>query len=294
MNVTDLIKLLRPHQWIKNAFIFLPVFFSGQFLDFFLIESCFIAFFAFSFAASSIYCFNDIIDKKIDKEHPTKYKRPIASGKISVRWAYLIMVISLSISVIIILFFGNDSKFLVLSLILVYFVLNIAYTLLLKKIPIIDVMIISIGFVLRIIVGGVVTNIELSEWIIIMTFLLALFLAFAKRRDDVVLYEETGITLRKNTNRYNLPFMNLILAVIAAVTIIAYIMYTLSPTVIQHFNSQYVYFTSFFVIAGIIKYLQITIVDSNSGNPTKIVYKDYFMQFCILGWIITFLIIIYF
>jgi magnesium-transporting ATPase (P-type) len=127
-----------------------------------------------------------------------------------------------------------------------------------------------------------------------MTFLLALFLAFAKRRDDVVIYEKTGIVMRRNTNQYNLAFMNQILSVLASVTIIAYLMYTLSPAITKQFNSQYVYLTSFFVIAGIIRYLQISIVDSNSESPTKILYFDQFIKFCILGWIVTFLIIIYF
>jgi 4-hydroxybenzoate polyprenyltransferase len=172
--------------------------------------------------------------------------------------------------------------------------MNIAYTMILKSIPIIDVMIIAIGFVIRVIVGGVSTNIYLSEWIIIMTFLLALFLAIAKRRDDVIIYQNTGVIPRKNTNRYNLDFMNQVMSVISAVTIIAYIMYTLSPDVIERFGSRYIYLTSFFVLAGIIRYLQITIVDLKSGSPTKVLFRDRFIQFCILGWIIAFFVIIYF
>ena len=293
MKTLKILQLLRPHQWIKNTFIFLPLFFSGQLLHLPLIESCIAAFFAFSFAAGSIYCFNDIFDVKIDREHPAKCKRPIASGEISVWLAYIIMTVSLFVSIAIIILFGNESKYFVLGLILFYYILNIAYTLSLKKFAIIDVMIISIGFVLRIFVGGTATGIELSEWIIIMTFLLALFLAFAKRRDDVVIYENTGIAMRKNTNRYNLAFINQILSVISAVIIIAYLMYTLSPDITKQFNSKYVYLTSFFVIAGIIRYLQITIVDVKSGNPTKILYRDHFIQFCVIGWVIAFLIIIY-
>jgi len=294
MKILKFIQLLRPNQWIKNTFIFLPLFFSGQLLNFSLIESCFVAFFAFSFAASAIYCFNDIIDVKSDREHPTKSNRPIASGAISTRWAYLIMGISLSVSVIIIMLFGNESKYIVLALILTYYLLNLAYTLILKRFSILDVMIIAIGFVLRILVGGVATSVELSEWIIIMTFLLALLLAFAKRRDDVLIYENTGVATRKHTNRYNIAFMNQILSVISAVTIMSYIMYTVSPSITKQFNNQYVYITAFFVIAGIIRYLQIAIVDLKSENPTKILYRDHFIRFCIIGWIITFLIIIYF
>ena len=294
MPLKPVIQLIRPEQWAKNLFIFLPLFFNGQLWNVQMLISCGIAFVAFSFAASSIYCFNDIFDAKTDREHPTKSKRPIASGSVSVRVAYMITAVSFLFALTIILLFGNESKFYVLGLVLLYYVLNIAYTLILKKISIIDVMIISMGFVLRILVGGTAAGIWLSEWIIIMTFLLALLLAFAKRRDDVVLYENTGIVMRKNTNRYNLAFMNQILSVIAAVTIIAYIMYTLSPDVIERFHNRPIYITAVFVLMGILRYLQITIVDLKSGNPTKNLYQDVFILFCVLGWIVTFLIIIYF
>jgi len=120
-----------------------------------------------------------------------------------------------------------------------------------------------------------------------------LFLAFAKRRDDVVLYQNTGVSPRKNTNRYNLDFMNQVMTVVSTVTIIAYIMYTLSPDVIERFHSRNIYITAIFVLAGIIRYLQITIVDLKSGNPTTILLKDRFIQLCIAGWIVSFLIIIY-
>jgi 4-hydroxybenzoate polyprenyltransferase len=171
--------------------------------------------------------------------------------------------------------------------------MNIAYCVILKSYPIIDVVIISIGFVLRVLVGGFATGIELSEWIILMTFLLALFLAFAKRRDDVVLYQNTGVQQRKNTHRYNLDFINQVMTVISTITVMAYIMYTVSPEVTKRFNCKYVFLTSFFVLIGIIRYLQITIVDLKSGSPTQILMKDHFIQICIISWIISFLIIIY-
>jgi 4-hydroxybenzoate polyprenyltransferase len=171
--------------------------------------------------------------------------------------------------------------------------MNVAYCLRLKRYAIVDVLIISIGFVLRIIVGGQAAEVWLSEWIVIMTFLLALFLAFTKRRDDVILYQETGVSQRKHIDRYNLEFLNQVITVISTITIVAYIMYALSPEVIERFQNRYIYFTAIFVLAGIIRYLQVTIVDSKSGNPTKILYKDRFLQCCIAGWIISFLIIIY-
>ncbi len=293
MPLKSLIQLLRPEQWAKNFFVFLPLFFSGKLLNISLLLQCAVAFFAFSFAASSIYCFNDIYDVKADRLHPKKCKRPLASGKISIITAYAVMTVCFALSISILFVFGGAEKFSSMGLIAFYFVINIAYCVKLKRYAIVDVIVISIGFVLRILVGGTATSIWLSEWIIMMTFLLALFLAFAKRRDDVVLYQNTGVSTRKNTNRYNLDFMNQVMTVVSTVTIISYIMYTLSPDVIERFHSRNIYITAVFVLVGIIRYLQVTIVDLKSGNPTTILLKDRFIQACIAGWIVSFLIIIY-
>jgi 4-hydroxybenzoate polyprenyltransferase len=293
MQIKFLIQLLRPEQWVKNLFVFLPLYFSGQLLNIDLFLLCIVAFLAFSFAASSIYCFNDIYDVETDRLHPKKCKRPIATGKITVKAAYVVMAICFALSLSILFCFGSKAKLMLMALISLYYLMNIAYSVKLKHYAIVDVIVISMGFVLRILTGGAATGIWLSEWIIMMTFLLALFLAFAKRRDDVVLYQNKGISPRKNTNRYNLDFMNQVITIISAVTIIAYIMYTLSPDVIERFHSKNIYITTVFVLVGIIRYLQITIVDLKSGNPTTILLKDRFIQLCVAGWIISFLIIIY-
>ena len=288
-----MVQLIRPAQWSKNLFIFLPLFFSGQLWNIDLLLRSIVAFFAFSFAASSIYCFNDIIDVKADRLHPNKCKRPIASGAVSPEMGYVLMVVFGVLSMAILFFLGGTSRFELMGLVTFYYLMNLAYCIRLKRYVIVDVIIISTGFVLRIIVGGVATGIWLSEWLIMMTFLLALFLSFAKRRDDVILYINTGVPPRETTNRYNLEFANQLITLIATITVIAYIMYTLSPDVMARFNSHYVYLTSIFVLVGIIRYLQITIVYLKSGNPTKIFLRDRFIQVCIIGWMITFIIIIY-
>jgi len=289
----SLIQLIRPTQWSKNIFVFLPLFFSGHILNVDLLLRSFVAFFAFSFAASSIYCINDIIDVKADRLHPQKCKRPIASGAVSLKSGYIVMMVFGVLSIATLLFLGGAHKFELMGLVAVYYLMNLAYCIRLKRFVIVDVIIISIGFVLRVFVGGVATGIWLSEWLIMMTFLLALFLAFAKRRDDVILYINSGVPPRETTNRYNLEFANQLITLIATITVIAYIMYTLSPDVMARFNSHYVYLTSIFVLVGIIRYLQITIVYLKSGNPTRIFLRDRFIQACIIGWVITFIIIIY-
>ena len=283
-------KLLRPHQWVKNGFVFLPLFFDRHMMDVEYLIPAIVAFFAFSFAASGIYCFNDIYDVEADRKHPKKCKRPVASGVISIPLAYSLMGLCFALSIAILLLGGNYIEY---GIIIFYVLMNIAYCVKLKHIAIIDVFVISLGFVLRVVIGGFATGIYLSHWIALMTFLLALFLAFAKRRDDVVLFEASGVKARKNVNRYNVAFMNQAISIVAGITMICYIMYTVTPEVMERFGSPYLYITSFFVLAGIIRYLQVTIVDLRSGSPTKVLLRDRFIQACIIGWVATFFVIIY-
>lgn len=287
----QIIILLRPHQWIKNGILFVPLFFSRHILDVAYLLPCIVAFMAFCMASSGIYCLNDAIDADNDRIHPVKCKRPIASCAISKSWGYGLMVVCLALSVTILAIGHADAR--VYGLTGFYFLLNIAYCLCLKRQSIVDVFVIAIGFVLRLYIGSFASGVMLTHWIVLMTFLLALFLAFAKRRDDVVIYEETGVQLRKNTKRYNLSFLNSVISIIASITMVCYVMYTVSPEVIARFGSPYVYVTSLFVLAGIIRYLQVTVVDVKSGSPTRLLLKDHFLQTCIAGWILTFVILLY-
>lgn len=292
--IKNIVLLLRPQQWVKNGFVFLPLFFNGQLFDADALLSTFMAFVAFCFAAAGIYCMNDIVDAEADRRHPKKCSRPIASGAISTALGWALAAICLATSFVS-AFFVGDSWTNVAIVIGIYFVMNIAYCLRLKQIAIVDVFIISIGFVLRIFVGGFATGIFISHWIVLMTFLLALFLALAKRRDDVAIYEQTGVLPRKNVAAYNLDFMNQAIGIVAAITMVCYIMYTVSPDVVARFEGggKYLYLTSIFVLAGIIRYLQITIVNLNSGSPTKVLIHNRFLQICLACWIVSFLIIIY-
>lgn len=289
----NILKLIRPYQWIKNSFVFLPMFFSGGMLDsYYWIQSIW-AYFAFSLIASAVYCINDIMDAESDRKHPLKCRRPIASYAISAKLAVLVTVVLLTLCYIIVLIRFKQSLLLSLGIITLYFVLNIAYSLKFKLYAIIDVFIISIGFVLRLALGGAVCNIWLSPWIVCLTFLLALFLAFGKRRDDVLIHEKSGIVTRNNILRYNLEFLNQTLGILASITMVCYIIYSVSPDVELRLKSKYIYVTSVFVLAGILRYLQIIIVEKKSCSPTKVLIKDRFIQLCILLWISVFSIILY-
>ena len=174
-----------------------------------------------------------------------------------------------------------------------YWLMNIAYCVKLKQIAILDVTIIAIGFVMRVLIGGLTTDIWISHWLVMMTFLLTLFLALAKRNDDYRIYEQTGMKPRISITGYNQTFINEATAIIASVTMVCYIMYTMSPEVIQRWGTRYVYLTSGWVLAGLLRYLQNMIVYGLSGSPTKSMVKDRFIQLCMLGWIASFFAIIY-
>lgn len=287
-----LLRLLRPAQWIKNLFVFGPVMFGGELLQVSALLQGIIVFFAFSFTASSVYCFNDICDVADDRRHPDKMDRPIASGAVSVRQAYGLMMIMFVGSML--LLSATEGNFVrTAAVVLFYWILNLAYCARLKQYAIIDVCIVAFGFVLRLLAGGFATGIILSKWIVLMTFLITLFMGFAKRRDDVLRMEATGEPPRKNTIRYNLTFINQAITISAAVTLVCYIMYTVSPEVMMNFHTDYLYLTSVFVLVGLLRYIQIAVVDKQSGNPTKVILKDRFIQIDVLLWLLSFMFIIY-
>lgn len=288
----NLIRLIRPHQWVKNLVVLLPVFFGGALLHIESVYAGLVTALCFSFAASSIYCLNDIVDVEDDRQHPVKCHRPMASGAISIPQGYTLMFLMFVLSMLS-TFLLRQSQLETASVILFYWLLNIAYCLKLKQYAIIDVCVVSFGFVLRILAGGYATSIHLSKWIVLMTFLLMLFLSFAKRRDDVVRMNETGHAPRQNTIRYNLTFINQAITITSSVTLVCYIMYTVSPETIQNFHTDYLYLTSVFVLVGLLRYIQIAVVDKRSGDPTKVMLHDRFMQFVVFAFGLAFLFIIY-
>ncbi len=285
------LRLMRPAQWIKNIFIFLPAFFALQIDEWEVLLHLFQVFAGFSFVCSAVYVFNDMLDVNEDRLHPQKKYRPIASGVVSKQQAVFLILVLLAVAFTILLITAHSTW--VLAIVAFYLVMNVLYTLKLKHISILDVVIIAVGFVLRVFIGGLVSDTYLSHWIILMTFVLALFLAFSKRRDDVFNYVRTGINTRKNLEGYNLDFLNVVITCLATVVIVCYIMYCTSPEVIKRLGDN-VYLTSIFVIIGVLRYLQLTLVWLISGNPTNILLKNRFLQVIIIGWVSSFVAIIYF
>ncbi len=283
------LQLARPHQYVKNILVWFPLFFGLKLQDLPSVYHTAIAFIVFCLAAGSVYVFNDINDIASDRMHPVKKDRPLAKGVLTSFEALIFfLVLLLSCGLITLIFFTTRFY----AIIGGYVVLNLAYSRFLKHVAILDVVCISIGFVLRIFAGGVAADVELSPWIIIMTFLLALFLALAKRRDDLVLADQ-GHNTRKSLDGYSLDFVSLAMGVMASVTIVGYLLYTVSPEVTEKHGTDDLYLTVFWVIIGLLRYMQVTFVENNSGSPTRILLKDIFLQVVIVLWLTTLYILLY-
>ena len=289
------LKLLRVEQWVKNLFVFLPLFFAGKFFETNLFVKSLFAFVVFSFTASSIYILNDYSDIESDKKHPEKKKRPLASGAISKNKA--LAVFGLLIALVLgLLIFGksyfniNILKFGII--ICTYFLINLAYTFRLKHVAIVDVCIVASGFVLRVLAGGYASGIPISQWAILLTFVLALVLALGKRRGELINAQISGKT-RKALDGYNVQFADIALSISVTLAIISYLMFTVTPEVQERFGIR-VFYTVLFVLFAFLRYLQQTLVYNKTESPTKIIYKDRYIQITIVLWILTFLLLIYF
>ncbi len=284
------IELVRLNNWVKNLFIFIPLFFSSELFNSEKFTNTLIVFLGFCFVASFVYIINDVLDLEFDKNHSEKKKRPIVSKQISIKRALIIAAILLLTGVFII----GKLNMNVLYLSLFYVILNIMYSFKLKHFPIIDFFIISVGFVIRILMGGEIGEIILSKWIILMVFLLSLFIAVSKRRDDVFQYEEKDQLNRLVVEKYSLVFMDKIITIISSVLIVSYLLFVTSEEVMLRYKSDNLIFTFIFVLLGIFRYNQLTYVYRNTGSPLKIFFKDRFLQTVIFLWIFIFFYILYF
>lgn len=288
-------KLLRIEQWVKNLFVFVPLFFSGFFTDLDLLTKSIFAFVIFSLMASVVYILNDYNDIEADRRHPEKRRRPLASGAISKTKALTILFSILIIDVALVLFaqyFFNQNLWKFSAIIGFYFIMNIAYTFKLKHVPIIDIFIIATGFVLRVQAGGYITGIYISQWATLLTFVLALVLAIGKRRGELINAQVSGKT-RKALDGYNVQFADIALSISVTLAIICYLMFTLSPEIQAKLHTG-VFYTVIFVVFAFLRYLQQTLVYNRTESPTKIVYRDRYIQVVLLLWVAAFLILIYF
>ena len=247
-----------------------------------------LAFLSFCAIASAVYIFNDIFDREKDKLHKKKSSRPLSSGAVPISNAVVISVLLAGLAFGLAFLVGQTFLFVVAG----YLTLNVLYSLYLKNLSLIDISCVALGFILRVLGGGAAADVPISKWLILMTFLLACCLALGKRRDDLLVYAEKE-SFRPALKGYTLPFIDTCLIVLGVTTIVCYIMYTVSEDVVQRLHSDYVYLTSIFVIIGILRFLQIAIVEQKSGAPTMILLKDHMIQAMIFLWLTAFCILLY-
>ena len=283
------LKLLRINQWIKNLFMFAPLMFSKQIFRQQAFIEVSLGFVIFSLASSSVYIFNDLQDINSDKQHPQKKNRPLPSGKISrqaaARVAIFLSVISLGTS------FYIDSTF--GFIVLTYVIINVFYSIILKHLVILDVMVIAAGFVLRVLAGAAVVKVYPSNWLLICTTLLALFLGFSKRRHELVILADSAYSHRKVLEHYNTYYLDQMIAIVTAATVMSYMLYTVSEETVKFFGTRQLIWTVPFVFYGIFRYLFLIHKKEKGGDPAEIMIKDKPLLINLLLWIISVIIIIY-
>ena len=290
--VKGIVELVRPTQWTKNAVVFAALIFSKNIFNWNYLASAVLGFIVFCLLSGAVYTFNDIIDRDSDKAHPRKRHRPIPSGRIPLAVAFVVFIILTLVSL--------SASFLVLPpafglVAVIYFVLNISYSLVLKKVIILDVITISISFVLRAIAGveALVPTVELSTWLLVCTFFLSLFLAIAKRRHELVLLEGKAGRHRKALKEYSTQFIDGMIAVVTASTVMSYTLYTISERTIEKMATANLVYTIPFVVFGIFRYLYLLYVRQEGGAPSRILLKDKPLMAAIVLWILAVIWILY-
>jgi 4-hydroxybenzoate polyprenyltransferase len=280
---------MRPGQWVKNLFIFAGLIFSGNLFHPVVLIRVGQGFILFSLVASSIYIFNDVMDVEFDRAHPEKKNRPLAAGRLSARAAYATLAVLALAGLIGALTLHRVFFAILLS----YFVINLAYTLKIKKMVILDIMCIASGFVLRVLAGTELAEVRPSDWLILCTIMLSLFLGFSKRRHELAVIGTEAPVHRKVLAEYSLSFLDQMIAVATACTVMSYALYTVSPQTVSNFGSRNLVFSIPFVIYGIYRYLYLIHRKKLGGNPTREVVSDLPLLINALLWALLVVLVIY-
>ncbi len=285
---SGLLRTMRPRQWTKNGIVFAALIFSRHVSDAPSVAASAAAFAVFCLLSSSVYCLNDVLDLANDRSHPTKRFRPVAAGEVP---------LSAAVAAGILLGTAGLAGALLLSkgiavLGAIYLASNVLYSTWLKKVVILDVMLISMGFVLRAVAGGLAIGVEVSAWLIICTILLSLFLALCKRRQELALLDDAAghrVILRE----YSIGFLDQMVSIVTAATLVAYCSYTLSTDVQTKLGTDYLYLTVPFVIYGIFRYLYLLHKREMGGNPTEALLTDRPLLACVVLWAASAALILY-
>jgi 4-hydroxybenzoate polyprenyltransferase len=285
-----IIKTARPYHWIKNLFVFAALIFARKYNQPADIWHTILAFAVFCLGASAVYFFNDLADRENDRLHPLKKDRPIPSGKLSISSAWIIAFILLFAAFAIGINLGESF----IILLAIYIILNFGYSLGLKNVVILDVMALAFGFVIRAAAGAAAINVPISSWLLICTTLLALFLGFAKRRQELLVLGNEAVSHRRSLAHYSPYFLDQMISVVTASTVVAYTFYTLSPEIKEKFGTGELVLTVPFVLYGIFRYLYLVHQKEEGGNPTRLLLTDGPLLVCVGLWIITVIVILQF
>lgn len=286
--MTPLLRSLRPVQWVKNFVVFAGLIFSRHFDRPDDILRALGVFGVFCALASAIYLFNDIRDRDSDRSHPQKKTRPIASGELSIGLAATVSLILFALGLTAACLLGIN-VFITVS---IYVLLNIAYSMGLKRVALVDVMIVALGFVLRAVAGAEVIDVEISPWLVVCTLLLALFLGFGKRRWELVALGGEATSHRAALAGYTTVLLDQLIAVTTASTVVAYALYTLAPETQAKFGTDQLIWTLPFVLFGVFRYLWLIHGAQQGGNPTSALLRDWPIVVTAVLWLCTVLWII--
>lgn len=287
--IRGLLECMRPAQWIKNGFVLAPLVFSANLNRPLLVWREFLAVALFCAAASGVYLWNDSVDWKSDLAHPEKRLRPIPSGRLN-PWVAATFGSLLLASALLSAFLLNRTTGLLLS---GYIALNFLYSFWWKHVSILDLMCIAVGFVFRVMAGASAIEVQASHWLLMCTFLLALFLGIAKRRHEVVTLERESSKHRRVLLDYELAWLDQAATLLSGATVVAYALYTVSPDTQARFGTDALIYTLPFVVFGILRYLQLTHAGGRTGNPTAALLSDRLLIGCLAGWVLTCALVIY-
>lgn len=278
--VKESLRLIRPHQWLKNGFVLIGPFFAHAWGEPGMPLAVLLTFIAFSFGASTVYILNDYVDRESDRKHPRKCERPLAKGTVAVSTAMAMAVLLLLGAMLSAWLVSIE----VVLLLLIYFVINIAYSWRLKQVVVLDVFIIAAGFMLRILAGTVGLGIAPSSWLLLTGLMVTLFLGFAKRRAELAAADDDGA--RKVLQSYSLPMLDLAIGISASGVVLAYSLYTMSPeTVAVHGTDKLVY-TVPFVLYGLFRYLHLTYREQGGEDAASDLVRDPHLLITVLAWIV--------
>ena len=268
--LTAYFRLIRVSHWIKNGFVLAPLVFARQFEDVQLCIQAGWAFLSFCLLASAVYILNDLCDREEDAQHPDKRERPLASGAVGVNEAAVLIGLLMIASLVI----GWYQSMQMLGVLLFYLGLSVAYSLGLKHVAILDVMAIAAGFVLRILAGALAVNVPLSHWLVLCTIMISLFLGFTKRRAELVAMKESAENTRKVLQDYSVAFLDQVIPMVTAATIICYALYTVDGRTVEMFKSRAMLLTVPCVIYGLFRYIYLIYHQHKGQDPTYALCHD--------------------